>query len=530
MTSAGEPMQQGRPPRRSFAQWCMTPVRWIVASLMEPHHPIALIGALTAVSAAGLGVGAWLIGAIDPPLSQGAVKIEHPAIVTCAEQQLARASFPLFAQGVVSTAPRPWLSTPSSGVFHFAREDIGDRVAATVSDMRDGSLSPEVAEADLERADRDYKHAWFANDAADRVVIEYHRGVANLGFGDAPNAVAHFNAAGKRLQDALAASHPSDPAKRTAVSIANTQGLGHALLKTDPAKAAATFEGALSLAVANSRILAEPEMNKDLLFKFRRNLMVDVDMADLYADAIAAQIQVLAASPCHDIATNTDPNYTAARTALSKHVATFRGGVPDPAAYPLLAADLQIAGALVGDASFVRSFPDPPRDASAASGAMVAARSMVRSAMVGASGVDGTGQPAADDPADDVWAKLSQWRGDFARGNVDTLRSDFAGLPNDDRRDRLSQFRSEIIGSAMKDAPHSAQGALWRSYHDMVAGGQHFAMWALQAPFGLILGGLLDLLILAAVIVLWMSAFRVRWIYQRLYVSAHARNRSETTG
>ncbi len=521
---ARRPDQLQRKPRNTLAQIVGTFLRSsFVRPCFDRRSPIPLALLLGAASLLVLFAGVGLIG-IRPSDILARVGVQPPAPpqqaialpqvnATCAEQSLMRDKWTWFSKGLRSAAPSPWVASPAEGMFAILSSATARELAyGAVEELRN---DPAHTPAVLAHAAATLREASGVLHGRDRGVVQYHWGLALSWQGASVEAAQQFKAVEDKI-DATLKQTDLSPDSRTrleGVRIANEHAWGVALLEVNPALAAQRLEQAearLSKGSASRALVAGPEYARSTLFPLRQDSLVNLNAADIYTDAIAAHIRALAAAKCGDSA------QIAALASLRADIAPFRGNAGLVADWPALSANLQLAGALLGDDVFVEQFPALSTSDEAAK-ASNAAQTVAR-------GDDPTATEGNESGA--VWARIKRWRGYLYSGDAEKLHAELQTLPTDDPDTKaLQSWLNEMVEQARKTASKDDARQIWRGYGDLTKGTADLEVWRLQSPFGLVIGSILVGLLVVVLAAIWITAFRIRGTYRRLFVSEHFRER-----
>lgn len=509
------------PPRRPLWRTVLGRLASPVLYLFDAtsRWPMILAMSLCAVVVAFFAID--LIGLSGPQLLLGMAREPTPPSFatapmahidfTCAEQEMMRAEWRVFADGLWSGAPHPWTAKPSSGLFYVRNEGARAQAYQAIDDLvRDGNSPATLnSAADLLRG------ASGVMLDHDRSIVQFHRGLVLMRQGGkSKDAVSQFQGVQKAIAGSSDKRTQAELIQRAGISVATEEALGVALSDFDPSHGAQE----LALAAADlgkySALLRSPGDAHATVFRLQPATLVDLDSAEVYADAIAANLRVLARARCED------PDYAAAIGALKGYMAPFRGNAGVTSQWPQLASDLQLAAAMLGDAGYVKQFPILASD-DAAAHAGTAARLAVAAPQADLSA-------QGDAPVGAGWSQRARWRTYLYLGQARALYDEMRQLPASSQDAQANRkWLSEMLQAAMasKDTAQSDKRRLWTAYGDMAGGTGWLRDAQLRAPFGFVPGVLLLFVIAAAYVGVCYLILRVRWAYSRMFVSDHRRER-----
>ena len=508
-----------KPRRRRVSQWLAVPAKLVVVRLFDAPTiwplaaALALVGLLLAWPALGLvGIsGRDILARLGaPPAPAPETTAALPAVAyTCAEQDIMRNNWAVFRDGLRSEAPRPWAVSPAGGKFLIPKEAVRRRANAAVEQLREGGALDEIG--------RELAAASAHLNDLDRSFIQYHRGLVDLRKGVFGDAVRQFAGVDKAISGDLGTLSAADSLRVEGVRAANQHAWGVALMPDHPAAGAAMLESALATAQQKDAHglprLAAPGQARVALFPISREAFVDLNLAEIYTDAIAANLRALAHARCDDKV------YQLAVSRLEGDIKPFRDNVGATSEAQALAANLQVAGALLGDTDFVQKFPVLAGDSDAARASQAA------HLVVGLDAVAPSDAGGADSKAVERWARLRTWRGDLYQGQsakLFELLNAPPGDPGEAREDR--RWLAELIrkGMAQPNVSRGDHARLARDYGPIL-GANPWSDPANRLP--LVLGAIGLLLFVAIYLALVVAVVRVRNAYVRLFVSEHRRER-----
>ncbi|HEX8573015.1 MAG TPA: hypothetical protein VF759_09700 [Allosphingosinicella sp.] len=469
---------------------------------------------------AGLGLSGaaailWLGGAFQGSEQEGYAFRLKP--VYRSELVRMEEDSPVFGRGIEEQALRRWTIIPSDGGWFSFRLNNPSR-AALVHAM---GLIPEQAGGDqLDAATGEEAVASLSRSASNdpsqiRAANSYHQGLLNYMMGNYPGAAEAFRTAGEAVEQV--ASNPpagerydATASRLPAVRIAILNGEGVASLAAGKVEEAA-------IALRRAKALADQERNRIVeprsVDRFWYVIgtrdpvpVVRLPTADVWSNLLAALIRLHARE--------TDP---AKADRLRRELATLVSAAQDRSGeaveHPKLAANLMIAAARSGTMETlgildVADAGDESATAVADQVRAIAARDDV------------------DVPQARYWKAVARLRQALDsrggnKGGTAPRRIEDTLAANPEEAAALRRWLADVLDTQYEEGSRSVRRQLTANYGQYYGGAAQWRNIDGRAPFGIVWGAILVILLIVALLVAWRSGRRIRATYLRLFVPQH---------